>query len=493
MTDSVSSTTSSSTTTTSSSSTGSTILSALGADSGIDTSTIVDELVSAEYDTKTTALTTQYDTLTSQISAASELLSGITNFSSSLTTLIQGGTLSTQPTSSNESIVTVSTVSGGSAAGLSSTVEVRQLAQGQVSSSTAITDASTTFGTGSLTITFGTATVDDDGNMTDFTAGDLDSVTIDITDDNNTLAGIAQAINDANPGVTASVVTDEDGSRLVLKSANGSSHAFTVTATEDSDATGLSALNVGVGATGTTIGSAAQDAIVSVDGVVLRRSSNTLTDVISGVKLTLLSASAGTKVTLSSEEPTDALQQAVNDFVSTYNELLSLVQTDTDSTDGVLKSDSAAKQLARSLAKITSTVLTTGQESGAPTTLAELGVSTNRDGTLTVDSSKLSAALINYPGAVEAMFVEDSGLDSVLSGIATTASDDTYGLAASEDTYTDKQTEVTDEQADLEDEADNMRTRLTQQFASMTSKVSSYQSIQSFLEQQIDAWNSSDN
>ncbi|MGK3853791.1 flagellar filament capping protein FliD, partial [Enterococcus faecium] len=79
--------------------------------------------------------------------------------------------------------------------------------------------------------------------------------------------------------------------------------AFTLTATEDASAPGLAALNIGVGATGTTIGSAAQDAVVAVDGVPLKRSTNSISDLVPGVKLDLVSAKPGTIVSLGASTP----------------------------------------------------------------------------------------------------------------------------------------------------------------------------------------------
>ncbi|MFX8016042.1 hypothetical protein ABTK76_19245, partial [Acinetobacter baumannii] len=92
------------------------------------------------------------------------------------------------------------------------------------------------------------------GAITGFTAGSTAAVNITIDSSNNSLQGIAKAINAANAGVTATVLTDSSGARLSLKGKTGEAQAFTLTATEDASAPGLAQLNVGVGATGTTIG-----------------------------------------------------------------------------------------------------------------------------------------------------------------------------------------------------------------------------------------------
>lgn len=460
----------------------------LGAGSGIDITSLVSQLVDAQYSVKTAAFTQRDTALKAQISAVSDLKSGISGFDTALKSLIKTGTLATQPTSANTSIVKVTALSGASAAGLATNVEVRQLAAAQSAYSTPILDKTAAIGTGKLTLTFGTATVTS-GAMTAFTAGAATPIDINITSANSSLTGIRDAINAKNAGVTASIVSDSDGARLVVKSPTGATQAFTLTATEDVGAEGLAALNIGVGATGTTIGTAAQDAVVAVDGVAIHRSSNAILDLVPGVRLDLVSASVGTQVALGSSAPTEALSQAVTDFTDTYNELLATLKKDLDPVTGALKSDPAAKSLLRSLASLTTAPLVTGAALNTPVTLSELGVATNRDGTLRVDATRLSTALSSYGANVEAMFRSGSGLSAALSTIAANAVSTKYGLGASADRYTKAQSSLADEEAKATAAADALRTRMTQQFAGMDAAVASYKSTQSFLTNQIAAWN----
>jgi flagellar hook-associated protein 2 len=218
--------------------------------------------------------------------------------------------------------------------------------------------------------------------MTGFTPGSGTPIDIDITSANSSLQGIADAINAKKAGVTASILTDADGSRLVLKGATGAAQAFTLNATEDSGTPGLAALNIGVGADGHHDQLTAQDAIVAVDGVAVKRPTNSIDDLIPGVKLDLVSAVPGTKVSLGTVAPTDSLNQAVGDFVDAYNQLYSMLQTATDAVTGPLKTDSAAKALMRSMSQLTVKDMTPGAATTEPHTLAALGVATNRDGSL---------------------------------------------------------------------------------------------------------------
>ncbi|PZO91996.1 MAG: flagellar hook protein [Sphingomonas sanxanigenens] len=402
-------TTTSSTTTTGSSS----INSILGVGSGIDTGALVSQLISAQFDTKTQALSTQNDKLTAQISAISALKSGINTFSTSLNTLLAGGTLQTQPVSSNTGILTAKALPGASIGNLTSEVEVQQLASSQLVTSQQFASKTSTLGTGTLTFTFGAASWTGD-TMSGFAADSARTpVTLDITSGNNTLAGIAQAINGANMGVTATVVTSTTGATLSIKGPSGEAQAFRIDATETSTGdAGLSSLAYNPDSASLSLSRKAQDAILVVDGVSAHRATNSITDLIPGMQLDLAKAEVGTKVTLNPSRPTDAISQAVNDFVGAYNELKSLLAADTDPKTGALNNDPAVRAMSQQLATLTSTQLLATAPAGAPKTLAEIGVRTNRDGTLSLDSDKLTAALANYPDAVEQMFNPQQTVDS---------------------------------------------------------------------------------
>lgn len=473
------------------------VLTALGAGSGIDIPTLVTSLTQAQFANKTDQLKSKSDTLDKQISDVGTLLGSLQNFSTSLSSLASGGTLSTAPTSSNSAVVGVSALPGASLAGLSSSIEVRQIASAQ-SAATTVLDPAASIGTGTLTLSFGKATVGTGGSMTDFVAGSgaaIPPIAIDAA--HATLKGIASAINAANAGVTASVVSDGGGARLVLRGRTGESQGFTLAATEDAGAPGLSALDIGPGATGTAIGSAAGDAIVAVDGVAFHRASNQISDLVNGVKLSLTAAAPGTSIAIGTTAPTAALTQAAGDFVDTFNQLHTMIGGDLDAKTGSLHSDVAAAALARALTALTSRPLLTGQPAGAPTTLAEIGVATNRDGSLKLDTAKLQRALASYPDAVEAMFASadksSSALPAAMAAITTAAANTATGLARSQSSYTAAKGKIADQQAKLTTDEDSYKARLTQQFSSMDSRVAAYKSTQTFLQNQIAAWNKSNN
>ena len=470
------------------------LLTSLNTGSGVDTGSLVTSLVQAQFAAKTAALTARTNALTAQLSATTTLKSTITNFSSALGSLTSGGTLQTQPVSGNASVVTASAIPGSKIGALASSITVGALATAQSARSAAFTSrtsAVTTAVPASMTLTLGTATYSADGTgMASFSAGTAAGTKITITD--GSLDGIAAAINTAKTGVTASVITNTNGEAVLsLKGSTGTAQAFTLTA--DGGDAALAKLNVGPGATATTLTATAANARVTVDGVTVERSGNTISDLVPGVKLQLNSVSS-TPVSLGSTRPTSAVAQAISDFVETYNQVYASAKAVTDPINGELKTDPAAKTLLRSLQTLTTkTLVSVPGGGGAPTTLAALGIGTNRDGTLTLNADTMNRMLAAYPDEVEAMFATTSGnaigLQSSISGIALAASSSTLGLGASASRYTKAQTALGTEQDKITSQSEAMTTRLTQQFSSMNSKVTAYKATQTFLENQIKAWN----
>jgi len=395
-------TTSTTSSTSSNAAIGASILSSLNANgASIDTGSLVTSLTAAQKTSVETPITTQQTANTAQISSVASISSDLTAFSTSLNTLVSGGTLQTQPVSSATGVLTVSAVAGQAIGSLSSTISVAQIAKAQSVKSTAYTTAQA-FNYGTLSFSVGGAT----------------AVTVNVSTDNDTLAGIAQSINAASAGVTASVISGSDGkSTLVLKGTTGAAQAFTVTGTDSTDSsvtqpsggTSLSALSFDPTATASSTDTmsstqAAQDAQLTVDGVTVSRATNSFSDVVPGVQINLVGVGS---TSLSSTPATSAITEAVNDFVSAYNSLLSELNTATAAATstadaGPLRGNTAIRALQSQLTKLTTTPL---NSSGTIRTLAELGVKTAQDGTISVDATQLSTMLTNYPDDVEQMFM----------------------------------------------------------------------------------------
>jgi flagellar hook-associated protein 2 len=364
------------------------IASTLGVGSGIDIKSLVDSLTAADRAPKDAAIKQREDLNTAKISSLAEIANGIDTFASALSGLIGGGSLFSQPSVSDTSIVSATTIAGTQLGSLSGQLEVVQLAKLQSLQSASL-DATAAVGQGDLTLT---------------TANGSFTVTIDSS--NDSLTGLAAAINAKNAGVAASIVTDSNGARLVLKGATGAANAFTLSVPAGTTS-GLErfAYDPNVAA-GMSLAQGAQDAIVRLDGVEVARNSNSFNDLIAGVQIDLKRAAPGSLVSLGVTRPTAAIKQAMGDFVSAYNELESIISKaisagQSGQDGGALRNDLSVRELQRQLAKLPSTTLSS---TGSIKTLAEIGIGTNRDGTLSLDSARLDTALAQDPGGVEGLF-----------------------------------------------------------------------------------------
>lgn len=500
-------TTTATTTTSTSTVSGSSILTSLGAGSGVDTAALVKSLVSAQFAAKNAALSAQDTALNAQISSVAKVQSAITSFASALSSLVTGGSLASQPTTSDSSVLTATALPGARLSGLSSQISVDRLATAQTAIASFPGGAPTFADGGTLTLTFGTAAND---AVSAFNT-QADPIPITIAKGAK-LGDVAAAINASGKGLTAAVVTDVNGDAyLSLKGPTGTAQAFTLAGTGS-----LAQLNVGGDSPAATINSNAGNAKVTVDGVSVERASNTISDLVAGVKLTLTGVSAtttttteaGTKtiakpVALGSTTPSDGIAQAVNDFVTTYNQVLAELKTETDPATGPLRSDYNATNLLRSLRGLTLTTLSTGGAAGDPVNLAAIGVATNKDGTLSVDSTKLNTALLKTPAAVEALFANGTGasgggLAAALNAITSAATNnkvvingqtESTGLVGSTALYTARLAKVTDAEAQVTTDTAAYQERLTKQYAASDAIVAAYKASASSLQNQIDQWN----
>lgn len=363
---------------------------ALGAGSGIDTAKLIEDLYAASRAPKEAAIKQREEANKAKISALGQASNALASFSTALNALISTGSLSTQPVISDSSILSAKALTGAKIGDYSAQIEVRQLAKAQTLVSSPLSGANAAVGEGTLTLSVGGK---DYG--------------IAITSANNSLEGLVKAINDAKAGVSASIITENGSAKLTLKGGTGEAQAFSLSVPDGTDS-GLERFAFGPSVTGgLTEAQAARDAIIVLDGVEIRRTSNTVTDVINGVELVLKREVPGTSTSMTTERPREAITQAVDDFVAAFNELHSLLNELTTTGvaggfSGPLRDDIGIRDVKRQLNALTSTVLTSGTT--GPRTLSEIGVVTNRDGTLSVAAGKLSEALDQYPDAVEALF-----------------------------------------------------------------------------------------
>lgn len=462
----------------------SSILTALGAGSGIDTSSLVSSLVSAAKEPKQTAITQRQTLNTARISALASASSSLDTFADALNSLLSGTGYSGTPASNDTSIVAVSALPGGTPSGLPAQIEVEQLAASRTLASTPVAGAtaSTAVGMGQLTLTV---------------AGKSQTITIDST--NNSYSGLAAAINGAGLGVTASVITDTQGTRLVMKGPTGAANDISLTSVSGADLANF-AWN---GTDSATMASAGdpKDAIIKLDGVEQHYSSNTIDSAIANLRIDLNKAAPGTSVTLATTEPTTSMRDLMVEFVDAYNTLMKALNTATSvgtdsSTSGVLNGEASIRDMKQQLSKMVSTQLTA---TGNYKTLNDLGVSTNRDGTISLDTTMLDKAIAADPTAVTQMLNPsvktdtNIGLAGLMDGVRNNIKKDGGPLANSESKYKALASDLTDQLSKLDTQMSDYQDQLTKVYSTMETRLSALKATQSYLEQQVALWTKSSN
>ena len=299
------------------------------------------------------------------------------------------------------------------------------VATGQESASTAI-------GSGTISIDFGTisgGTLSEDGYYTDasFESNGEGVHTITIDSTNNTLTGIRDAINEAGIGVTASIINDGSDTpyRLAL-TVDNTGEEYSMQISVDGDAALESLL--GYDPTDTqnlSQTSEAQNAEFTVDGIAISKASNTVSDVITGVNLSLLATNIDEATTITISRDTSSISSAVESFVEAYNEVITAVQEltvyDADSEEaGLLNGDSATRNIQMQIRRILSEPVSGG--SGSLTRLSQVGVTIQDDGLLEIDDDTLSEALSENFDSFAGLFA---------SGGSVTDSTLTYSTASS--------------------------------------------------------------
>lgn len=383
-----------------------------GLGSGLDITGLVTKLVAAEGDPATQRLNTQEAQFQARLSGLGTLKGALSDFQGTVQGLESLSAFqAVTATSSNTAVFTAS--AAATAGGGNHSIMVTRLAQGQKLASTAFTDTTSAVGTGVLTFQLGTFS---GGVFTPNAAKATQTVTIGA--DDSSLQGIRDAVNKANIGVTASIVNDGTGNRLVFSSTDtGAANSIKLTVSDNDgnnlDNSGLSKLaydpTAAPGAGKNLSESiAALDAQLTVDGLPITSASNTVTGAIEGVTLNLLSAPAtGNSGTLTVATDKASMSSAVGKFVSKYNSLMKSISSlsgyDANTKQaGVLLGDSAVLSITSGLRRIIGGAVP--GLSGQYTSLSQLGITTQSDGTLALDSTKLQAALDADPSAVARVF-----------------------------------------------------------------------------------------
>lgn len=411
---------------------------------GINVQAVVEEIIAAD-STPLTDMQNQQSTFSSQTSALQNVGSLLSTLQTSIQALsdVNSPVEAQAATSSNTNVV-AATASNTATPGTHN-ITVNNLAttssyytQNEQASSTS------TLATGSFQILA-------PGASTPTT------IPVDSADGTNTLSGLASYINGQGLGVTASVVTDSGGARLSVVSNNsGSAGDFTIS----NDTTGL----------GFTKPVTGVNASVTVDGVPISSATNTVTSAIPGVTLNLLSAPPATNVAVTVAPDTTQISGAINTFVSSYNAVVQAINSqyavNSNSQQGVLASDSTLASIQSTLA---SDVNFSASGNSSFVNLASMGISTNDDGTLTVDSTTLNSSItsnfqdfVNFfqgagdSGSFAGSFNTD--LNNLLSPTGLIATDEN-GISQSTQALSDQ---ISQFQANLSDQQTALTTEFSQ-------------------------------
>ncbi|OMG68061.1 branched-chain alpha-keto acid dehydrogenase subunit E2 [Stutzerimonas balearica] len=451
-----------------------------GIGSGIDIDSIVAGMVAAERAPKESQLATLEKKTTTQITAIGALKGAISEFQTALGALNKPDLFQARSASSSKSDL-VGVTAGTTAGAGSYQVEVKSLASSSKVALAAVSntaDAPARFAKGALQISLGVP-------------GDppsSESFSVNIDDSNNTLSGMRDAINAAGKdmGVSATIVTDEHGSRLVLSSTKtGAGRDITVAATDagplESGQLSLSTLAFDGSASGTGAGprilSTAQSAELYVDGLKVVSESNKVSGAIDGVTLDLKAKTpVGEPLTIGVSEDKPGVKKQIQSFVDSYNKLIGVINAQTKVTSvgedkapvtGALVGDATARSLLNTIRN----ELVNVQGDGAIRALTDIGITTQKDGTLAIDSTKLDKAMANNFAELPALFTGEQGLATRLDNKLKPYTETGGILEQRNKAMTETISKIDDQKEDLTRRIASLQERLYKQFNAMDTLV----------------------
>lgn len=455
-------------------------VSSTGLGSGLDVSSIVNQLVALERQ-PITQLQTAAKGIQTKISAYGQITS-LTNTLRDASAKLAGSSLWQQSSASSDS--TALKVSGtGSAAAGSYTVSVQQLARAHSLASPAQASAEAVMGSGQLALTVGGSTT-----------------TLSFSEAGTTLADIRDAINASAAGVSAAIVSDVNGARLTLTSRqSGLAQAMTLSATDLSGGA-ASGPFASLGYPGGMVETqAAANARATVNGLAVESASNQLDGAIPGLSLNL-QAVTSTPAEISVSSDSSSQKAAVQAFADAYNALNNYLRTqtrydDSTSTAGTLQGDSTAVGV---LSRMRGMLRESSSASARFGRLADLGFDVQKDGTIKLDNAKLDNALAQPAELAKLFGASGSSGDSASQGLALRMrklADSLTGydgqLSARSDGLRSRLNRNGDEQDRLETRVSQIQARLLRQYQALDASMSQLNGLSSYVTQQITALNKS--
>lgn len=379
--------------------------------SSIDVANIVSQLMTVDSQPMT-QLQSQQSGFQSRIAALNTVQSAVSSFQSAVQGLTSLSQYQSYNATSTSSAISASATSSATPGNYS--VSVSQLAQAQSIASSGQTSQNAAIGTGATTtLTFDFGAISggtlSSGTYTGatFTPNTSGAKTVTINSSNNSLSGIASAINAAGIGVTATIVNNGSSSpyQLVLTGPSGGSNSMQIGVSGDATLAGLLSYNP-AGTQDLTQVSAAQNALLNVNGIALSQTSNTVSNAIQGVTFNL-SGTTTTPATINVAQNTGAVTSAVQGLVSAYNTLNGTIQglasyNSSTKVAGPLFGDSMINNIQNQISSVLNTPIS--GTTSLYNTLASIGVTFQQDGTLALNSSQLNTVLASNPADVASLF-----------------------------------------------------------------------------------------
>jgi flagellar hook-associated protein 2 len=468
-------------------------ISSPGIASGLDIQSIVSQLVALEK-APLTQLKSQATSLQTKLSTMGTIKSQVSALGDAAAKLSKNtGWDAVKATSSNPLAIGVTVKAGAPATSI--TMEVQNLAKAQSTASAAVTTGSA-MGTGSMTIELG------QWSGSSFTAGSGTPVTIDIASGEDSLADIAAKINESDAGVSATVLRDASGERLLVRSKEtGEENAFRITVADDdgqdTDAAGLSRLAFSVGnANGMSRSQSAENAQATINNVPITSASNTLSDTLPGMTLQL-SQETTAPVEIDVSNDTEAIRNNVKAFVDAYNTLNTTLANavrydETTKTAGPLQGDSTTVGLQNALRSM----MRSASASTPYSRLSDVGIELKTGGKLEIDATKMDTALDNLDD-LKALFTTTNS-DPTAAGFGWKIKNFAEGLIDADGTVSNKTDALqasikrnTLDQERVNDKAARAEKRLLAQYNAMDAAVGSLNGLSAFVSQQIALWNKS--
>jgi flagellar hook-associated protein 2 len=469
-------------------------ISSAGIGSSLPVDDIISKLMSIEKQ-PIVRLQSQASTIQTKISAFGQLQSALSTFRDSSLALTKATTWGATTASSSDAAAIQVTTGEGAVAG-NYAISVESLATAHAAVTRTYESSSELVGAGTLRVEIGSF-----GQAGFAPQPNLEAMSIDISP-TDSLATVRNKINAAGAGVSAVIVNDTTGARLIISSTNpGSANAFRLSGT--GGAADIS-FDPDAGANPMTQTQAPADAQATINGLPVTTSGNRLTDTIQGLTINLSKATAGATVQITVAQDNTSLKTSVQSFVDSYNALAKMLATQTKydestKTAGKLQGDSTAVSLQRQLRN----VLTA--ESPASSTFPSLnsvGITLQSDGTLKIDDTKLTSALNSNPAEVKKLFSASSPIvnptDPDLNGVAMRLRIFTDKILSSEGALTTKSASLNSTLSLNQKRQDEMtarmaltEARLRAQYTSLDTNMSKLTALNTYITNQVAAWNKS--